>query len=114
MGRRVPSLLLAHDGHFLAIARIAADRRDDLSRARFEAAPNDRQIFSLKRAGAAMVGEEIRQALMGRVGLGYDQSPGGALVQPVHDSWPLDSADARQARAAMADQRIDQRASRVA
>ena len=47
---------------------------------------------------------------MRRVGLGDDHQPGGVLVEPVDDARPLHPADARQRRAAMADQRIDQRA----
>ena len=48
------------------------------------------------------------------VGLGDDQQPGRVLVEPVDDARPPDPADARQARAAMADQRVDERARRMA
>ena len=51
---------------------------------------------------------------MGLVGLGHDHQAGGVLVEPVHDARPLDPADAGQARAAMGDQRVDQRAGGVA
>src|ERR1700722_11284350 len=75
MGRGVPSALSAHDRHFLPIARIAADRRDDLTRARVEAAPSERQIFSLERASAPMICEQVGQALMRCVSLGDNQKP---------------------------------------
>src|ERR1700733_4818553 len=114
MGRGVASAIPAHDRHFFPIARIAADRGDDLARTRFEAAPGERQIFSLQGAGPAMVSEEVGQALMRGVGLGDDQKSRRVLVQPVHDPGPLDPADSRQARSAMADQRVDQRARRMA
>src|SRR6202453_1692266 len=100
MGRGVPAALPAHDGHFLPMARIAADRRDNLARTRIEGAPSKRQIFALERAGAAMVGEEFGQTSMRGVSLGDDQKPRRVLVQAVHDSGPLDPADARQARSA--------------
>ncbi len=48
------------------------------------------------------------------VGLGHDHQPGGVLVEPVHDAGPLDAADARQRVAAMGDQRVHQRAGRIA
>ena len=48
------------------------------------------------------------------VRFGDDKQSGGTLVEPVHDAGPLDPADARQARPTMADQRVDQRAGRMA
>ena len=48
------------------------------------------------------------------VRLGDDEKSRRILVEPVHDAGPLDPADARQARPAMADQRVDQRAGRMA
>ena len=50
---------------------------------------------------------------MRSIRLGGHQQPGGVLVEAVHDAGPLDAADARQRRAAVGDQRIDQRAGRV-
>ncbi|MGY4422512.1 hypothetical protein ACVWY2_004961 [Bradyrhizobium sp. JR6.1] len=55
-----------------------------------------------------MVGELRGQRLMGVVVLGNHHQPCGVLVEAVHDARPLDSADARQAAAAMRDQRVDQ------
>src|ERR1700722_1262376 len=51
---------------------------------------------------------------MRSIGLGDDQKPRRILVEAVHDSGPPDPADSRQAGSAMSDQRVDQRASRVA
>ena len=45
---------------------------------------------------------------MGAVVLGDHHQPGGVLVEPVHDAGPPHAADAREAVAAMGDQRIDQ------
>ena len=43
------------------------------------------------------VGRElVLQALVGRVALGGHHDPAGALVQAVHDAWPLLAADARE------------------
>ena len=51
---------------------------------------------------------------MRAVGLGDDHQAGGVLVEPVHDARPLHPADAGKSVPAMGDQRIDQRAGRVA
>ena len=53
-------------------------------------------------------GEQAREALVGGVGLGRDHHPGRVLVQPVDDPRPRDAADAREARAAVVDQGVDQ------
>src|ERR1700733_5146187 len=95
VGRGVPTTLRAHDRHFLPIARIPADRRGDLARGPLEPPPDERQIFSLERAGAAMVGEEFSQAPMRRIRLGDDQKPRCILVEAVHNSGPLAPADPR-------------------
>src|SRR5579872_4850695 len=112
--RGVPSALPAHDRHLLPMARITADRAHDLSGGCVESAPNEREIFALQGAGAAMIGEEFGQAPMRRVGLGDNQKPGCVLVEPMHDSGALDAADAREARPAMPVQRVDQRAGGMA
>ncbi len=51
---------------------------------------------------------------MGMVVLGNHHDAAGVLVQPVDDAGALDAANARQAVAAMMDQRVDQRAGPVA
>src|ERR1700722_914824 len=94
-GRGVPTALLSEDRHFLPMARIAADGCCDLSCGHVEAPPNQGQIFARERAAAAMVCEEFGQAPMRCVSLSDDQKTRCVLVQAVHDSRPLDPADAR-------------------
>ena len=53
------------------------------------------------------------EALVRRVRLGDDEQPGRTLVETVHDARPLDAADARQAVAAVGDERVDERAGGV-
>ena len=40
----------------------------------------------IKRAGAAVVGEKVGEALVGGVGLGDDEKPGRVLVEPMDDA----------------------------
>ncbi len=61
-----------------------------------------------------MIGKGLRQRLVRAVRLGDDHDAAGVLVEAVDDARPLDAADARQAVAAMVDQRVDQRAGPVA
>src|SRR6185312_3879852 len=51
---------------------------------------------------------------MGFVGFGRYQKAGGVLIETMHDARPFDPTDARQARAAVGDQCIDQRAGSMA
>ena len=76
-------------------------------------APDEGEIAALQLA-FGLVGELRRERAVGLVGLGHHHQAGGVLVEPVHDAGPLDAADAAEAVAAMGDQRIDQRALRVA
>src|ERR1700685_925466 len=80
VGRGVPAALPAHDRHFLPMAGIAADWRKKLARGRVKSAPGERQIFSLERSRAAVVGEEFGQTSMRGVSLGDDKKPGRVLV----------------------------------
>ena len=66
MGRGVAAALFGGDRHLFPMARIAADRRRDLAGGGVEAAPDEREIFALKRAGSAVIGEQLGQARMGR------------------------------------------------
>ena len=77
-------------------------------------APDEGEIGALQRAGAAVIGELRREALMGAVVLGDHQEAGRVLVEPMHDARPLHAADAGEAVAAMGDERVDQRAGLVA
>ena len=55
-----------------------------------------------------MVGKERGETLVGLVGLGHDQQAGRILVQTMDDSGAAHAANARQAVAAMGDERIDE------
>ena len=105
---------VAHHRLFLAVARVAADGRVNDANGPLGRAPDQREIIAHQMHLAAVVGEQGRQALMGRVGLGDDEQARRILVEPVHDARPTHAADARQGVAAMADQRIDERARLVA
>ncbi len=70
-------------------------------------APDKREIVPAQLAGPAMVGKLGREPPVGRVGLGHHHYAACVLVEPVHDPRPRDPANARQALAAMRDQRID-------
>ena len=65
-------------------------------------------IGPLQPAIAAMGGELLGQALVGRIILGDDQQAAGVLVQPVHDAGALYPANAGKAIAAMGNEGIDQ------
>src|SRR5271165_268214 len=114
MGDGAATAILGRGRHFFAMPGMAGDRRIDFARRRVEAAPDERQIFALERSAAAVIGEEIGEASMSGVGLGDDQKAGRVLVEPMDDSRTFDPADAREAPSAMMDERIDQRAPRVA
>ena len=60
-----------------------------------------------------MIGELRRQRLMRAIILGDHQEAARVLVEPVHDARPPHAADARQAVAAMGDERVDERAARM-
>src|ERR1700741_3193027 len=107
IGDSVAAALLGRGRHFFAMPGMAGDRRIDFARRGGEPAPDKRQIFALERSAAAVIGEEIGEALVRGVGLGADQRPGLILVEPMDDSRTFDSADAREARAAMTDERVD-------
>ncbi len=77
-------------------------------------APDQRQIGALQRPGPAVIGELFSEAPVGAVVLGHDEETAGVLVEPMHDAWPLDAADAGEAVPAMGDQRVHQRARFVA
>src|SRR6185437_4302403 len=94
--------------HLGPARRVAADRRvDDPSRSR-RGAPDKREIAALERAGATMVGELLGESAMRLIGLGDDHQPARILVEAMHDAGPRHPADAREALAAMGDQRIDE------
>jgi hypothetical protein len=77
-------------------------------------APGEREIGALERARAPVVGELRAQRRVRLVGLGDDQQAARVLVEAVDDAGPAHAADAREAVAAMGDERVDQRAGPVA
>ena len=90
------------------------DRRVDGAALPVRHPPDEGQVAAPHRAGSAVVGELRGQRLVGAVVLRRHQEPGRILVEPVHDARALDAADPGQARAAMGDQRIHQRAGLMA
>src|SRR4029453_980803 len=77
-------------------------------------APGEGEIAAFERTGAAMVGELEGEPKGRAVALGDPREAAGILVEGMYDAGPLDAADARQAGAAMGDQRVDQGAGWVA
>ena len=104
----------ARDLDLLAIAGGAGKRQVDGAPRPVGGAPDERQIGALKRSRAAMIGELGGEPLVGPVGLGDHHQARCVLVQPVDDARTGHAADAGEARPAMGDERIDQRAAGVA
>src|SRR5689334_2216348 len=75
--------------------------------------PYKREVATLE-GPFAFLGELFGECMMGFIGFGRHQKAGGVLVESMHDAWPFDAADARQARTTVRDQCIDQRAGSVA
>ena len=111
MGHGFPAAL--PDSHFLPCMGVTVDRRIDRAALPVRYPPDKGKIAAPHWPRAAVIGELRRERLMGEVVLGDDHQSGGIFVQPVHDAGAPDAADAGQARAAMGDQRIDQRAGLV-
>src|SRR5687768_13750961 len=100
---------VARHRHLLTIAWGAAHRRLDLSLRAGRRAPHDRPIEALKLAVPAVGREQVRESLMGSVGLGDNEQAGGVLVEPVNDAGAANSADPGEAVAAVGDQRVHER-----
>ena len=96
-----------HDGHPLAISRIARDRRFNRAAIVFRFAVNDRQIFFSRVAPLGC------KSSMRDVVLGDDHHAAGVLVQSMNDSRPQLAADAAEVLY-VKHQRVDERAVRVA
>src|SRR6187551_2100706 len=104
---------VAADRLLVARLRVAAEWSVDGAFRLSGCAPDDCDIAAPERA-FAFLGKLLRQCAVRLVGLRYNHEAGRVLVQAVNNSWPLDPANARQAIAAMRNQRIDQRTARVA
>ena len=113
MGHGLAALATQHR-HLGAARRMTADRRIDGAVRAGRGAPYEREIAALELAGPAMVGELLGERAMGPVGLGHHHQPARVLVEAMHDARPRHAADAREALAAMGDQRVDERAGRMA
>src|SRR5213592_3616820 len=75
----------AGDGHAMALARGAADRRVDRPGPRGDTSPSQRQIDAFD---VALLDLRLQRRVSG-VRAGNDQKPAGVLVESVHDAGPL-------------------------
>jgi hypothetical protein len=95
---------LADNSHLFAVYGAAADVPSDLSREWGWHTPNDcgvRAVYSTQHKIA-------RQCTMRGLGLGDDHQPARVLVEAMDNARSANPADPRQARAAMADQGVDE------
>lgn len=106
--------LAFHHSHARTVGWAASDAGLDGADAPRRHAPDEGEIGPLEPAVGAVGGELLGQALMGGVVLGDDEQARCLLVEAVDDARSLDATDARQAVAAVGDQRIDERAVGVA
>ncbi len=97
--------------HFLPVHRVAANVRENRVLGRLGNTLGHREIQLLH--GAAL-GKLTDQRLMGDVGFGHHQAARGVLVESMNDARPLDAANPRKPPPAMMQQRVDQRAVRIA
>ena len=86
MGDRFTRTLMMGHGHFLAIVRMARDGCVDVPRAAIHPAPDKSPIGARQRECPAVICKEIRQALMGGIGLGDDEQSGRVFVDAMHDA----------------------------
>ena len=91
MAARFPAAA-CHNGHFLALGGVSANRRVDCSLLRRHRTMHQRLVAPLQLSRL----ELRRQMAMAAVVLGHHQQPGGVLVQPVDDARALLAADARE------------------
>ena len=92
---------------------MAAERSIDRPFRLSGCAPDECEIAAPEWA-FAFFGELLRQCVVRRIGFRHDHEAGRVLVEAVNNAGSLDPADARQAVAAMGNQRIDQSAACVA
>src|SRR6185369_12004876 len=103
-----------HDRHLGAARLVAADRRLDRAMRTRRGAPDKREIAALERPLAAMISELLGEGAMGLVGLGNDEKAARVLVEAMHDARARHAANAREARAAMGNEGVDQGAVDIA
>ena len=97
------------DRDLFAVRGMAGERRVDRAGGPRRGSPNEGPIFADERQGFPVIGEKLGQSLVRRIRLRDDQNPRSVLVETVHDAGPPHAADPGEARAAMGDQRIDER-----
>jgi hypothetical protein len=90
-------------GHLLPVYRMAADRSLDHPLCIANTPVHDGQIKLLHLS----LCELTRQATVRRIILGHHNGPGGVLVQPMYDPWPLNAPDAGE-MGTIGQERIDE------
>ena len=113
MRHRVPPPGGSH-GHLQRIGRIAAKVGVDGALRPRRRAPDEGEIAPVEVTGPPVIGELRREMLMRGIGLGGDEQAGRLLVEPVHDAGADHTADTGQARRAVMEQCVDERARRHA
>jgi hypothetical protein len=96
--------------HAEPVSRVSADRGLDHARSIRKPTVHQRQVAALHAPRRQLA----RERLMRVIGLGNDEEPGGPTVQPVHDTWSPSAADARERRAAVRQESVDERPCPVA
>ncbi|TDQ25380.1 hypothetical protein DEV91_114162 [Phyllobacterium brassicacearum] len=99
---------------FGTVAMGAAERGIDGPGRPVGGAPDDRKVCALQIACTTMIGKLRAQVTMGKIILGYDHDAAGFLVEAMHNTGSLDTADARQCVTAMVNQCVDERAGPIA
>ena len=107
--RHGAAAIFLRDGHFLAVGRVAADRRIDGAGIVPDSAADDAHI----RPGQTVILQLRGQRGVRKVVLGRDNEAGCVLVDAMDDAGALFPADAGQGVAAVGQQRVDERAVRV-
>ena len=105
-GHRRFASFLPDDRHLFTVGAAAANVASDLACGRGRHTPDEGGV----RAIDAACGKIARQCMVRLLCLGDDHQAAGVLVEPMHDAGSADPADAGQARAAMGQQRVDERA----
>src|SRR5262249_17200550 len=90
--------------HFLAQARVTADRLSVGPGGTPRRSPNEGEIPAARRLAGAVVGELAAERAGGALGFGHHHEAAGILIEPMHDARALDAADPGEAGAAMGDQ----------
>ena len=104
--RHGAAAVFLRDGHFLAVGRVAADRRIDGAGIVLDIAADDTHI----RPGQTVILQLRGKRGVREVVLGCDDEAGCVFVDAVDDAGPLFPTDAGQRIAAVCQQCVDERA----